>query len=56
MIFPGLAIMLSILGFNLLGDALRDILDPEDAEGVGMTPLLSVIGPARRLRPQSASQ
>lgn len=29
MIFPGLAIMLSILGFNLLGDALRDILDPK---------------------------
>jgi peptide/nickel transport system permease protein len=29
MIFPGLAIMLAILGFNLLGDALRDILDPK---------------------------
>ncbi|MER9653844.1 ABC transporter permease [Mesorhizobium sp. M0152] len=28
MIFPGLTIMISILGFNLLGDALRDILDP----------------------------
>lgn len=28
MIFPGLAIMLGILGFNLFGDALRDILDP----------------------------
>jgi peptide/nickel transport system permease protein len=28
MIFPGLAIMFGILGFNLLGDALRDILDP----------------------------
>ncbi|TIX36572.1 MAG: ABC transporter permease, partial [Mesorhizobium sp.] len=26
MIFPGIAIMISILGFNLLGDALRDIL------------------------------
>ena len=25
---PGLAIMLAVLGFNLLGDALRDILDP----------------------------
>jgi peptide/nickel transport system permease protein len=32
MIFPGLAIMLSILGFNLLGDALRDILDPKTRE------------------------
>jgi peptide/nickel transport system permease protein len=29
MIFPGITIMLSILGFNLLGDALRDILDPK---------------------------
>ena len=28
MLFPGLAIMLGVLGFNLLGDGLRDILDP----------------------------
>jgi len=28
MIFPGLTVMFSILGFNLLGDALRDIVDP----------------------------
>jgi peptide/nickel transport system permease protein len=27
-IFPGLAIMLNVLGFNLLGDGLRDALDP----------------------------
>jgi peptide/nickel transport system permease protein len=27
-IFPGLAIFLSVLGFNLLGDGLRDALDP----------------------------
>lgn len=27
-IFPGLAISLTILGFNLLGDGLRDVLDP----------------------------
>jgi peptide/nickel transport system permease protein len=27
-IFPGLAIMLGVLGFNLLGDGLRDALDP----------------------------
>ncbi len=26
--FPGLAIMLTVLGFNLLGDGLRDTLDP----------------------------
>ena len=27
-IFPGLALMLTVLGFNLLGDGLRDALDP----------------------------
>ena len=27
-VFPGLAIMLAVLGFNLLGDGLRDVLDP----------------------------
>ncbi len=27
-IFPGLAIMVTVLGSNLIGDALRDILDP----------------------------
>lgn len=27
-VYPGLAIMLMVLGFNLLGDGLRDILDP----------------------------
>jgi peptide/nickel transport system permease protein len=26
--FPGLAIMLTVLGMNLLGDGLRDVLDP----------------------------
>jgi len=26
--FPGLAILITVLGFNLLGDGLRDILDP----------------------------
>lgn len=28
--FPGLAIMITVLGFNLLGDGLRDVLDPRD--------------------------
>jgi len=27
-LFPGLAIMIAVLGFNLLGDGLRDALDP----------------------------
>lgn len=29
MIFPGLAIMLTVLGFNLMGDGLRDAMDPK---------------------------
>lgn len=28
MIFPGIAIMLTVLGFNLMGDGLRDAMDP----------------------------
>jgi peptide/nickel transport system permease protein len=28
LIYPGIAIMLGVLGFNLLGDGLRDVLDP----------------------------
>jgi peptide/nickel transport system permease protein len=27
-LFPGLALMLAVFCFNLLGDGLRDILDP----------------------------
>jgi peptide/nickel transport system permease protein len=27
-IFPGLAIMVTVLAFNFLGDGLRDALDP----------------------------
>ncbi len=27
-VFPGMAILLTVLGYNLLGEALRDILDP----------------------------
>ena len=27
-IFPGFAIMFTVLAFNLLGDGLRDVLDP----------------------------
>jgi peptide/nickel transport system permease protein len=34
-IFPGVAIALSVLGFNLLGDGLRDILDPKLSKEYG---------------------
>jgi peptide/nickel transport system permease protein len=30
--FPGVAIMLTVLGFNLMGDGLRDTLDPKMKE------------------------
>jgi peptide/nickel transport system permease protein len=28
-VWPGLAIVLSVLGLNLMGDGLRDLLDPK---------------------------
>ena len=30
MFYPGLAIFVVVVVFNLLGDALRDVLDPRD--------------------------
>jgi peptide/nickel transport system permease protein len=27
-VYPGLAIAMSVLGLNLLGDGLRDVIDP----------------------------
>jgi peptide/nickel transport system permease protein len=37
-IFPGAAIMIVVLGFNFLGDGLRDILDPRLIPRAGATP------------------
>ena len=34
-IFPGAAIMVVVMGFNFLGDGLRDVLDPRVGGGVG---------------------
>jgi peptide/nickel transport system permease protein len=31
--FPGMAIFLTVLGFNLMGDGLRDVLDPKTRSG-----------------------
>ena len=36
MFFPGVAIVLTVLGFNLLGDGLRTILDPQQASRSGL--------------------
>ncbi|HUP32236.1 MAG TPA: ABC transporter permease [Gaiellaceae bacterium] len=38
-IFPGAAIMVVVLGFNFLGDGLRDILDPRLGPVVGTIPI-----------------
>ena len=38
-IFPGAAIMVVVLGFNFLGDGLRDILDPRLGPHVGDVPV-----------------
>ena len=35
MMFPGVAIMVAVLGFNLLGDGLRSYLDPKQVYGRG---------------------
>jgi ABC-type dipeptide/oligopeptide/nickel transport system permease subunit len=35
-LFPGLAIGLTVLGFNLLGDALRDAIDPRSVRKVAV--------------------
>ena len=28
-VFPGIAIVIAVMGFNLIGDALRETLDPK---------------------------
>lgn len=33
-LFPGLALTVGIFGFNLVGDSLRDVLDPRSREGL----------------------
>jgi peptide/nickel transport system permease protein len=40
-VFPGLAIMITVLGFNFLGDGLRDILDPRIGADLGTVPTKS---------------
>jgi peptide/nickel transport system permease protein len=38
--FPGVAIVVTVLAFNVLGDALRDVLDPRHLHAVGPEPAL----------------
>ena len=37
-LFPGLALVLTVLGFNLLGDGLREALDARLADPVRLGP------------------
>ena len=32
MLFPGIAIAVTVLGFNLLGDGIREVLDPRQRQ------------------------
>ena len=42
-IFPGVAIVIAVMGFNLIGDALREALDPKlRGRDVSDTPLLQI--------------
>ena len=45
-IFPGMAIGMAVLGFNLLGDALRDALDPKQHRKAPREPAESLDGSA----------
>ncbi len=31
-VFPGLALVLTVMAFNFVGDALRDVLDPREVD------------------------
>lgn len=48
---PGAAISLAVLGFNLLGDGIRDALDPRLVGPSGRTPRRSAARPGRRRLP-----
>ncbi len=52
-LFPGLAISFVVLGVNLLGDGLRDALDPRPAQ---FAPLSRDRSPGRRVGPGVAKQ
>jgi peptide/nickel transport system permease protein len=43
--FPGIAIVATVLAFNVLGDALRDVLDPRQLHAPVMTVASSVAAP-----------
>lgn len=46
LLFPGLAILTTVISFNMLGDALRDVLDPRQLHGPVTPELVSAIEPS----------
>jgi len=54
MFFPGLAIVVTVLAFNTLGDALRDALDPRQLPGASAIPSSEDADIQRELTPQRA--
>ena len=56
-LFPGLALMIAVFCFNLLGDGLRDIVDPAAEDVMSMTaqPLLDVTTSPSSSPPAAAS-
>ena len=54
---PGVAIFLVVMGFNLLGDGLRDVLDPRlrRAAAGAIVTLLAVRGPVASASPPTAA-
>jgi len=46
-LFPGIAIVATVLAFNVLGDALRDVLDPRQLHG-GLAPQAAVSAASTR--------
>ncbi len=41
-VFPGLAITITVIGLNLLGDGLRDLLDPQTGRSIGLGETMAV--------------
>ena len=52
-LFPGLAILITVLAFNTLGDALRDALDPRQLHGAA-APAVDAIDTQREMMQQRA--
>jgi hypothetical protein len=50
-LFPGLAMLLTVLSVNLMGDWLRDHLDPKLRQAIGRAELLEPLAPGLGRQP-----